>query len=129
MGMQEVTDITLRNNGTLQYAGIGLNQQMLPVLLGILFAAAVAWIFLSTRLYAELRQKHHSLYETLGCPKFFMPKSLATNFKFIRYLIRRDYEATGDPVVVRLCQGLLSLFYIYMICLAGCLLLIFEKII
>ncbi len=121
--------IILPGDNILQSAAIGLNQQMLPVFLGLLFAATVAWIFLSTRLYTELRQNHHRLYETLGRPKFFMPRSIATNFKVIKYLMRRDYEATGDPVVIRLCQGLLSLFYIYMICLAGSLVLMLGKII
>ncbi len=115
-------------NGVLHLAAIGLNQQMLPVFLGLLLAASVAWLFLSNRLYAELRQNYPRLYGTLGSPKLFMKKSFTANFKVIRFLLKQDYEATGDRAVIRLCRGLRSLFYIYIICLSGCAILLFDKI-
>jgi len=117
----------LLSNGTGRIAAIALNQQMLPVFLGLLLAAAVAWIFLSKRLYAELRQNHPGLYETLGSPRFFMHNSITANFRVIRFLLRQEYEATGDPAVIRLGRGLRSLIYMYAVCLAGCLVLLFDK--
>jgi hypothetical protein len=116
-------------NSSVMLAAIGLNQQMLPVFLGLLFAATIAWIFLSSRLYTELRQNNPRLYEKLGKPKFFMKKSFTTNVRVIRFLLKRDYEATDDNLVIRLCQGLRSLFFIYIICLAGCLILLFDKMV
>jgi len=118
----------LLSDATVRAAAIGLNQQMLPVFLGLLLAAAVAWIFLSKRLYAELRKNHPVLYETLGCPAFFMKKSLRANFRVIRFLLRQEYEATSDASVIRLSRGLRSLFYMYIICLAGSLVLLFDKL-
>ena len=117
----------LQSNTTLQLAEIEFNQQMLPVFLGLLLAATVAWLFLSNRLYVELRQNYPGLYELLGRPGLFMKKSLAANFKVIRFIFKREYEAVVDPAVIRLCHGLRSLFCIYIICLAGCLLLLFAK--
>ena len=125
--MSEMAENILLNNGSLWFAAVGINQQMLPVFLGLLFAVTVAWLFLSNRLYAELRQNHTRLYETLGGPKLFMKKSFTANLKVIRFLLKQDYAATGDPAVIRLCQGLRSLFYIYIICLTGCVILLFDK--
>jgi hypothetical protein len=125
----EVTQFAAANINIciLPFAGIGLNQQMLPVFLGLLFAAAFAWLFLSSRLYAELRQNYPGLYKKLGNPQFFMKKSLRVNFKVIRFLLKQDYETVEDSTVIRLCQGLRSLFYIYIICLTGSLILLFDK--
>ena len=111
----------------LQLAGIGLNLQMLPVFLGLLLAAAIAWIFLSRRLYDVLRCRDPRVYETLGSPKLFMKKSFATNFRVVIYLFRREYESTDDNVV-RLCQGLRYIFIIYVICFLGSLVLLAGKI-
>jgi hypothetical protein len=117
----------LLGNGVLHFAAVGLNQQMLPVFLFLLFAVAVAWLFLSNRLYTELRQNAPKQYEALGSPKLFMKKSFTANFKVISFLFKKDYEATGNIAVIRLCQGLRFLLYIYIFCLAGCLLLLFAK--
>ena len=111
----------------LQAAEIGLNQQMLPVFLGMLLAAAIAWIFLSRRLYEVLRKNFPQAYKILGSPKLIMEKSLTTNYRVIMFLLGRAYESTGDPDVIRLCRGLRSVFFIYVICFAGCLLLLVDK--
>ena len=42
----------------MQLAAVGINQEMLPVFLFIMLTAAIAWIFLSNRLYTELRQNY-----------------------------------------------------------------------
>lgn len=117
----------LLHNGVLQFAEIGLNQQMLPVFLLLLLAVAVAWLYLSNRLYAELRQNFPKLYDALGSPRLFMTKSFTANFNVIRFLIRGDYKATDDIAVIGLCQGLRVLLYIYIFCLTGCLLLLINK--
>ena len=114
--------------GNLQVAAIGINQEILPVFWGLLLASAVAWSFLSNRLYALLQQNYPQLYETLGRPKLFMRKSFSVNFKVVRFLLGQDYLTTGDPVVIRLCQGLRSLFCIYLICLAGALVILLAKL-
>ncbi len=103
-----------------------LNQQMLPVFLGILLAAAIAWLLLSYRLLGELRQNYPKLYEALAWPDSFRLKSFLTNFKVISFLFRREHEAKDNPAVINLCRGLRSLFYIYVVCLAGSLVLIFA---
>jgi hypothetical protein len=111
----------------MQFAEVNLNQEMLPVFLALMAAAAIAWFFLSNRLYAELRLNYPRLYKMLGSPKLFMKKSLATNVKVIRFILKDADVTEVEPEVRRLCQGLRSLFYIYMICLAGSLLLLLEK--
>ena len=112
----------------LQLAGIGLNQQMLPVFLGLLLAAAIAWIFLSRRLYELLKYSYPRVYEALGSPKLVMKKSFVTNYRVIMFLVRREYESTDDVDVIKLCQGLQYIFLIYVICFLGCLILLFDKI-
>ena len=114
--------------GSLQFAAIGINQKILPVFLGLLLASAVAWSFISNRLYVLLRQNYPLLYEALGRPKLFMRKSFSVNFKVVRFLLWQDYLTTRDPAVIRLCQGLRSLFFIYLICLAGCLVILLDKL-
>ena len=109
-------------------AGIGLNQQMGPVFLGLLLAAALAWIFLSRRLYDVLRYGYPRIYEALGSPKLIMKKSLITNYRVIKFLLRRTYESTDDLDIIRLCRGLRYILFIYVISLLGCLMLLFDKI-
>ena len=112
----------------LQGAEIGLNQQMLPVFLGILFAAAIAWFFLSRRLYGVLKHGYPRVYKALGSPKLILKKSLITNYRVIMFLIRRNYESTDDVDILRLCRGLRYILFIYAVSLLGCLLLLFDKI-
>lgn len=109
-------------------AEIGLNQGMLPVFLGILLAAAIAWIFLSRRLYEILKDNFPRIYEQLGSPKLFMEKSLTANYRVITFLLRRNYESTNDIDVIRLSRGLRYIFFIYVFCFAGCLLLLLDTI-
>ncbi len=112
----------------MQLAEIGLNQQMLPVFLGILLAATIAWLFLSRRLYDVLKHNYPRVYEALGSPKLIMKKSLTTNCRVIMFLFRRTYESTDDIDVIRLCRGLRYIFLIYLVCFMGSLMLIFDKI-
>jgi hypothetical protein len=104
-----------------------LNQQMFPVFLGLLLTAAVAWLIVSSRLYAELRQNHPGLYRELGSPRLIMKKSLAVNYRVIRFLFNQKQESPLDPALDRLCRGLRSLLYIYLVSLGGCLLLLFNR--
>jgi hypothetical protein len=110
-------------------AAIALNQQMFPVFLGLLLAAAIAWLFLSNRLYKTLEQSFPELYESLGSPRLFMNKRGAANIGLVRFLFRRDYGTIKDPALIRLCQGLRYIFIIYVICLGGCLLLLLENVV
>ena len=118
----------LPGNETMLLGAVGLNQQMLPVFLGLMLAAAIAWLFVSNRLYTELRQHYPNLYETLGSPKLFMKKSFAINLRVIRFLFKQDYNNSVDPAVIQMCQGLRTLFYIYIVSLAGCLFLLLDKL-
>ena len=112
----------------LQLAEIGLNQQMLPVFFGILFAAAIAWFFLSRILYDVLKHGYPRIYEALGSPKLIMKKSLITNYRVIKFLIRRTYESTDEVDIIRLCRGLRYILFIYAVALLGCLILLFDKL-
>ena len=117
----------LASTAIVQLAGVDLNQQMLPVFLGVMLVAAIAWIFLSRKLYNVVRHDYPSVYDKLGCPKLVMKKSFATNYRVLMFLFRREYESTADIDVIRLCQGLRYIFIIYLICFLGCLLLILDK--
>ncbi len=122
-----IEEILVPSGRGLQAAEIGLNQQMLPVFLGILLAAAIAWIFLSRRLYEMLQQNFPQVYKELGSPKLIMGKSLKTNYRVIMFLLRRDYESINDFDVIRLSRGLRNIFFIYIISFAGCMLLLLAK--
>jgi hypothetical protein len=111
-----------------QLSGVGLNQQMLPVFLGLMLAAAIAWIFLSKKLYDIMKYDYPRVYEKLGRPKLVMKKSFATNYRVVKFLFRREYLSTADIDVIRLCHGLRYIFIIYVICFLGCLMLILDKI-
>jgi hypothetical protein len=108
-------------------AALELNQQMFPVFLVLLLTAAIAWLFLSNRLYKLLRRSFPELYKALGSPSLFLIKSGASNIKVVRFIFRRDHENSKSPAVIRLCQGLRYIFIIYMICLGGCILLLLDK--
>lgn len=123
-----MSEKVLLGNETMLLGAVGLNQQMLPVFLGLMLAAAIAWLFVSNRLYTELRQHYPNLYETLGSPKLFMKKSFAINLRVIRFLFKQDYNNSVDPAVIQMCQGLRALFYIYIVSLAGCLFLLLDKL-
>ena len=115
------------NNYFLQSAGIELNQRMLPVFLGLLLAAAVAWIFLSRRLYVQLQQNFPEIYKELGSPRPFLQKSLLTNFKTIGFLFGQAHGIPPDSEIIRLIQGLKAIFCIYLFCLAGSVVLLLAR--
>lgn len=100
---------------------------MLPVFLGLLLASAIAWLFLSTRLYKYLRQNYPEVYKFLGSPRLLVKRTGAANLRIVRFLFRREYETYKDPALVRLCRGLLYIFIIYSICLVSTLLLLLDK--
>ena len=114
-------------NRDVQLAEIGLNQQMLPVFWGLLFVAAIAWIFLSRRLYDMLKRGYPRIIVALGSPEMVMKKSIATNYRVFMFLFRREYELTNDFEIIRLCQGLRYVFLIFVTCFLGCLILLFDK--
>lgn len=102
---------------------------MLPVFWYILLAATVAWVFLTYRLYGELRCNHPDLYEALGSPILFTKRNFIANSQILKFIFARDHGNNVMPNVERLCQGLRALFYIYIVCLAGCVILLGAKII
>jgi len=110
-------------------AAIELNRQMFPVFLGLLLTSAIAWLFLSNRLYNLLRKSFPELYEALGSPRLFRNKSGKTTIRVVRFIFRRDYETSKDPALIRLCQGLRYIFIIYAVCLGGCFLILLDKMI
>ena len=71
----------------LRFAGIELNQKMLPVFLGLHFAAMLAWPYVFSRLYAELRHNYPRLYEKLGSPQFFYEKEFINEFQDVQIFI------------------------------------------
>ncbi len=105
-------------------SGIGLNPGMLPVFWGIMVAATFSWLFLSRNLYGVLQQKYPGIYNSLGRPKLVMRKSIAANYRVAAFLFRREYENTEDADVIRLCQGLRYVAFIFLFCLAGILVLL-----
>ena len=107
---------------------MGLNQQMFPVFLGLLLAAAITWLYLSDKLYKLLKHNFPELYNGLGSPRPFKAKNRTANMSVVSFLFRREYEITGDPELIRLCKGLRYIFIIYALCLGGCLLLLLDKI-
>jgi hypothetical protein len=115
------------SNFIVQFAGLELNQQMLPVFLGLLLVTAVAWFFLSNKLYVHLQQDYPDLYTKLGSPRPFMQKSFLTNFKVIGFLFRKNYDISLDSKIKRLIQGLRALCCIYLFCLAGSVILLVER--
>ncbi len=117
----------LLHHENMRLAGLSLNQEMLPVFLGLMLAAAAAWLFISNRLYGVLRQNYPRKYEMLGRPKLFMKKSFTTNIRVVKFVFNPDFNGVDDTAVMGLCWGLRALFCIYMICLAGTLLLIFNR--
>jgi len=108
-------------------AAIGLNQQMFPVFLGLLFTAVIIWFYLSSRLYKMLKQSYPKIYGALENPRPYKAERGATSIRVVRFLIRRDYETAKDPALIRLCQGLRYIIVIYAISLGGSLLLLLDK--
>ncbi len=112
----------------LLFAGVGINREMFPVFWGLLLAAAVAWLFLSRRLYVTLKCNYPGVYNSLGSPRLIMRNSIATNHKIIMFILRRDYESTNNNEIIRLCRGLRYVLFIFAISLAGCLILLSDKL-
>jgi hypothetical protein len=110
-----------------QFAGLELNQQMLPVFLGLLLVTAVAWFFLSGKFYAQLRQNYPDLNKKLGSPRPFVQKSFLTNFKFIGFLFKDKHNIPLNSEIKGLMQGLKTLFCMYLFCLTGSVILLLER--
>lgn len=110
-----------------QFAGLELNQRMLPVFLGLLLVTAVAWFFISGKFYGQLQQNYPDLYKKLGSPRPFAQKSYLTNFKVIGFLFRDGHHIPLDSEIKGLMQGLKALFCIYLFCVAGSVILLLER--
>lgn len=110
-----------------QFAGLELNQQMLPVFLGLLLVTVVAWFFVSGKFYAQLQQNYPDLYKKLGSPRPFVQKSFLTNIKIIGFLFKDNHNIPLDSEIKGLMQGLKALFCIYLFCLTGSVILLLER--
>jgi hypothetical protein len=116
------------SGNSLLKAGIGINQDMLPVFWGLLLAAAVAWLYLSRNLYDTLEKCYPELYASFGKPRIIRRRSYENNRRIIMFLLQRNYEATNDVKLIRLCQGLRYILFIFLFCFAGCLILLSGKL-
>ena len=115
------------SDGFIQLAGLELNQQMLPVLLGLLLVTGIAWIFLSSRLYGRLQQNYPGFYKKLGSPQPLIHRSFIANYRIFGFLFKPDHGIPLDSEIKRLAQGLRALFCIYLICLAGSVVLLIQR--
>ena len=103
-----------------------MNQQMFPVFLGLMIISTAAWFFLTKRLIQHLKANHADIYESLGNPELSAKRGGLSNILVIRYILFEHKSRTNDPVILKLCQGLVSLLIIFAICLFGCVLLLMD---
>ena len=106
-------------------SGIGINQEMLPVLWGLMLVASIAWLFLSNRLLNILKENHEGIYKKLGEPGLIKRKKITGNSVIITFLLQRGYEQLNDDKVTFLCRGLRNILFIFIFCLSGCLIILF----
>lgn len=101
-----------------------MNENMLPVFFWLMIVAALAWLSLTNRLLGLLKAKHPALYQSLGSPGLFLKKGRGTGL--IRFLAGRHYRLQGNPELNRLGDGLLLVCGLFLVNLAGCLLLLLN---
>lgn len=109
----------------MQQAGIELNQQMLPVFLVLLVVTTAAWLFISARLYHELRKRQLTANQKPGKPGL-VKYGIFTNFRVISLVCRQNNKNEIDKVLLTLCQGLRLLLWVYLVCLAGTIILLLN---
>ena len=70
-------------------------------LFSVLVLGVAVYLVSLVRLISQLRQRHPTVYESLGSPSLFMNNSPRNNLLLLGWLYRRDYSDLGDVDTVR----------------------------
>jgi len=79
-------------------------EAILPFFFGAMLIMVVIWFVLIARLFKRLRVKHSVIYENLGSPSLFYNNSMKSNYLFLRFLCKNEFEVLNDPPLVKLCR-------------------------
>ncbi len=101
-----------------------LSEQMLPVFFCLMSAALASWLFLTNRFIHLLRSRYPKVYKSLGSPGLLWSKKEHGKTGLLHYLVNRNYLNLNDPELTRLCDGMLAIGCLFLVSLAGCILLI-----
>jgi hypothetical protein len=87
--------------------------------------SVLAYLLCVHLLFVYLKTAHHSVWLELGSPSLILNNSLMNNWKFLKFLLRRDYKLLRDRTLENRAGRTLTLFLIN--CgLFSLLLLLFE---
>jgi len=76
-----------------------------------MMAGVAIYLGLIQFLWAYLKRNHAVVWASLGEPSF-CNNSPRNGFRFVRWLLRRDYQRTGDKTVIRMGVVAEILFWI-----------------
>ena len=77
----------------------------------VMFVLAVIWLGLGTHLMHQLKQHHPSMYESLGSPRGFEPRTTQALFTF---LLSRKPESLGDSGIRSLANLMRVMLPVYL---------------
>src|SRR5262249_8518209 len=87
--------------------------------------SVLAYLLCVHLLFVYLKTAHHSVWLELGSPSLILNNSLMNNWKFLKFLLRRDYKLLRDRTLENPAVATLTLFLVN--CgLFSLLLLLFE---
>jgi hypothetical protein len=66
----------------------------------------------SRRLYRILRDRHPSVYESLGQPTLFWNNSPRHGWAMMRFILAGHFNATGDEELISLCRFIRVMTYL-----------------
>jgi hypothetical protein len=80
----------------------------IPLLISlVLWFVGCVWIFV------RLEKQHTRKYEDMGRPTLFLRNSLENNWLFLRFLFRNEFALLGDATLVRVCNGMKIILFVY----------------
>ena len=103
-----------------------MNESLYFTLFAVLAVMVFVWFGLCIWTFRRLEKSHPEKYHEMGRPSLLLRNNLETNWQFLRFIWRRDYQALNDPPLTRRCKVMKVFFCIYCMIFVSIFFLIFT---
>lgn len=83
------------------------------ILFGVLFCSVFIWLFLCARLFKILETRHPEKYVAMGRPALIRSESFSSNFAFVKFLFKKEWQALNDVELASLGRFMLIFICIF----------------
>ena len=73
-------------------------------LMTLLFIAVIAWLVMCSKLFRILKEEHPQKHKEMGSPSLFINNNLKSNYKFLKFLFKKEWETLSNEKLSSLGQ-------------------------